>query len=97
VPDTPDEIIIDMSSISPIETRKFAARISALGAHYFDAPVSGGELGAKASLPSRCASHFPAKLGNCVQCKWRSRMGLLAMARALRSLKAAPHIGKLKR
>jgi 2-hydroxy-3-oxopropionate reductase len=38
-----------MSSISPTQTKKFAARISELGAHYFDAPVSGGEVGAKAA------------------------------------------------
>lgn len=44
-----EKIVIDMSSISPIETRKFAARIGELGAHYFDAPVSGGEVGAKAA------------------------------------------------
>lgn len=43
------KIVIDMSSISPMETRKFAARIGELGAHYFDAPVSGGEVGAKAA------------------------------------------------
>jgi len=43
------KIVIDMSSISPMETRKFATRISKLGAHYFDAPVSGGEVGAKAA------------------------------------------------
>ena len=43
------KIVIDMSSISPIETRTFAARIGELGAHYFDAPVSGGEVGAKAA------------------------------------------------
>jgi 2-hydroxy-3-oxopropionate reductase len=39
--------IIDMSSISPIETKKFAARINTLGCEYVDAPVSGGEVGAK--------------------------------------------------
>jgi 2-hydroxy-3-oxopropionate reductase len=43
------KIVIDMSSISPSQTKVFAARISALGAHYFDAPVSGGEVGAKAA------------------------------------------------
>jgi 2-hydroxy-3-oxopropionate reductase len=36
-----------MSSISPIETKAFAARIDALGCDYLDAPVSGGEVGAK--------------------------------------------------
>ena len=41
--------VIDMSSISPIETRRFAARINALGCAYLDAPVSGGEVGAKAA------------------------------------------------
>jgi 2-hydroxy-3-oxopropionate reductase len=42
-------VIIDMSSISPLETRKFAERIRELGADYLDAPVSGGEVGAKAA------------------------------------------------
>jgi 2-hydroxy-3-oxopropionate reductase len=41
--------IVDMSSISPIETKKFAAKINALGCDYVDAPVSGGEVGAKAA------------------------------------------------
>ena len=41
--------VIDMSSISPIETKEFAAKINALGCDYLDAPVSGGEVGAKAA------------------------------------------------
>ena len=41
--------MIDMSSISPIETKGFAARIAAAGCDYLDAPVSGGEVGAKAA------------------------------------------------
>ena len=40
--------VVDMSSISPIETKAFAAKINALGCDYLDAPVSGGEVGAKA-------------------------------------------------
>ena len=36
-----------MSSISPIETKEFAKKINALGCEYLDAPVSGGEVGAK--------------------------------------------------
>ena len=36
-----------MSSISPIETKEFAKKINALGCDYLDAPVSGGEVGAK--------------------------------------------------
>jgi 2-hydroxy-3-oxopropionate reductase len=42
------KIVVDMSSISPIATKDFAARVKALGADYLDAPVSGGEVGAKA-------------------------------------------------
>ena len=45
---TAGKTVVDMSSISPIETKKFAARIAALGCDYLDAPVSGGEVGAKA-------------------------------------------------
>ena len=40
--------VVDMSSISPIETKAFAKRINDLGCDYLDAPVSGGEVGAKA-------------------------------------------------
>jgi len=42
-------LVIDMSSISPIATQRFAATIREAGAGYLDAPVSGGELGAKAA------------------------------------------------
>jgi 2-hydroxy-3-oxopropionate reductase len=41
------KVVVDMSSISPIATKEFAKRINALGADYLDAPVSGGEVGAK--------------------------------------------------
>ena len=41
--------VVDMSSISPLETKAFAQRINALGCEYLDAPVSGGEVGAKAA------------------------------------------------
>ncbi len=44
---TPGKLVIDMSSISPTATKDFAARINALGCDYLDAPVSGGEVGAK--------------------------------------------------
>jgi 2-hydroxy-3-oxopropionate reductase len=39
--------VVDMSSISPLATKDFAKRINALGCDYLDAPVSGGEVGAK--------------------------------------------------
>ena len=52
---TPGKIVVDMSSISPVETKKFAERINALGCDYIDAPVSGGEVGAKnATLSIMC-------------------------------------------
>ena len=41
------KIVVDMSSISPLETKVFAERINKLGCQYVDAPVSGGEVGAK--------------------------------------------------
>lgn len=41
------KLVIDMSSISPVATKDFAARIEALGSDYLDAPVSGGEVGAR--------------------------------------------------
>ena len=41
------KIVVDMSSISPVATKAFAARINDLGCAYVDAPVSGGEVGAK--------------------------------------------------
>ena len=51
----PGTIVIDMSSIDPIATRNFAGRIEALGCAYVDAPVSGGEVGAKnAALTIMC-------------------------------------------
>ncbi|GAB4369219.1 MAG: 2-hydroxy-3-oxopropionate reductase [Kiloniellaceae bacterium] len=43
------KMVIDMSSISPIETKTFAKKINDLGCDYLDAPVSGGEVGAKAA------------------------------------------------
>ena len=41
------KVVVDMSSISPLDTKEFAAKIRALGCDYLDAPVSGGEVGAK--------------------------------------------------
>lgn len=40
-------IVVDMSSISPIATKKFAQRLESLGVEMLDAPVSGGQLGAQ--------------------------------------------------
>jgi 2-hydroxy-3-oxopropionate reductase len=43
------KVVVDMSSISPIATKGFAKKINELGCEYLDAPVSGGEVGAKAA------------------------------------------------
>ncbi|MBH68538.1 MAG: 2-hydroxy-3-oxopropionate reductase [Rhodospirillaceae bacterium] len=45
----PGKLVIDMSSISPIATKQFATKINEKGCGYLDAPVSGGEVGAKAA------------------------------------------------
>ena len=44
---TPGKVVVDMSSISPVETKVFAQKIEALGCDYLDAPVSGGDVGAR--------------------------------------------------
>ncbi len=46
---SPGKTVVDMSSISPVATKVFARRINELGCDYLDAPVSGGEVGAKAA------------------------------------------------
>lgn len=43
------KVVVDMSSIDPIATKAFAKKINELGCDYIDAPVSGGEVGAKAA------------------------------------------------
>jgi 2-hydroxy-3-oxopropionate reductase len=44
---SPGKTVVDMSSISPVETKAFAKKIEALGCEYLDAPVSGGDVGAR--------------------------------------------------
>jgi len=46
---SPGKLVVDMSSISPSDTKVFAKRIGEKGCLYLDAPVSGGEVGAKAA------------------------------------------------
>lgn len=42
----PGRVLVDMSTISAVETRRIAQRVEAAGAAMLDAPVSGGEVGA---------------------------------------------------
>jgi 2-hydroxy-3-oxopropionate reductase len=46
---SPGKTVVDMSSISPVATKDFARRINERGCDYLDAPVSGGDVGAKAA------------------------------------------------
>jgi 2-hydroxy-3-oxopropionate reductase len=58
---SPGKLVIDMSSIDPIATREFAAEIRRNGCEYIDAPVSGGEVGAKnAALTIMCGGEKDA-------------------------------------
>jgi 2-hydroxy-3-oxopropionate reductase len=43
----PDTVVIDMSTISPVVTKKLSGMVAAKGGSMLDAPVSGGEIGAK--------------------------------------------------
>ena len=43
----PGSTVVDMSSISPLETRRFAERLRSEGVEMLDAPVSGGQIGAQ--------------------------------------------------
>ena len=54
------KIVVDMSSISPVETKEFAEKINAQGCSYLDAPVSGGEVGAKAGTLTIMVGGDPA-------------------------------------
>ncbi len=57
---TGGKTVVDMSSISPIATKTFAQKIRALGCDYLDAPVSGGEVGAKNATLSIMVGGEPA-------------------------------------
>ena len=52
--------VVDMSSISPVDTKVFAKKINAAGAQYLDAPVSGGEVGARAATLTIMVGGEPA-------------------------------------
>jgi 2-hydroxy-3-oxopropionate reductase len=60
---TKGKVVVDMSSISPIATKEFAKRVEALGCDYVDAPVSGGEVGAKAATLSIMVGGTDAAFG----------------------------------
>jgi 2-hydroxy-3-oxopropionate reductase len=56
----PDSIVVDMSTISPSATRAIAERLRKSGVAMLDAPVSGGEAGAKAGTLSIMVGGDPA-------------------------------------
>lgn len=53
-------LLIDMSSSKPREARDHAARLTALGLHHMDCPVSGGTVGAEAGTLVMMAGGLPA-------------------------------------
>ena len=61
----PGQVLIDMSSISPIATRDFAARVAERGVAWLDAPVSGGYQGAEAGTLSIMVGGDAAVLERC--------------------------------
>lgn len=64
------KVVVDMSSISPLETKRFAQRINQLGAQYLDAPVSGGEVGAKQGTLTIMVGARKRPSNGCSRC-WR--------------------------
>ena len=48
---TAGKTVVDISSISPMDTKEFAKKINALGCEYLDAPVSGGEVRSQSRQP----------------------------------------------
>jgi 2-hydroxy-3-oxopropionate reductase len=54
------KVVVDMSSISPLATKVFAQKINAIGCEYLDAPVSGGEVGARNATLSIMVGGAPA-------------------------------------
>ena len=58
-------VVIDMSTISPVVTREIAERLSARGVQMLDAPVSGGDTGAKAGTLSIMVGGDAAALERC--------------------------------
>lgn len=61
----PGSVVIDMSTISPAVTRDIAAELGARGVQMLDAPVSGGDSGAKAGTLSIMVGGDAAVLDRC--------------------------------
>jgi 3-hydroxyisobutyrate dehydrogenase len=59
---SPGSLVIDHSSISPAATRRLAEATTAGGAHWLDAPVSGGSEGAARGTLSIMVGGDPAQL-----------------------------------
>jgi len=58
----PGHIVVDMGTCYPADTRRLAARVGALGAHFLDAPVTGGVEAARAAALTVMAGGDPAVL-----------------------------------
>jgi 2-hydroxy-3-oxopropionate reductase len=64
----PGSTLIDMSSISPVETRRFAAALAEGGVAMLDAPVSGGFQAAESATFRSWSAAMPACLRNAGWC-----------------------------
>ena len=64
----PDGLVIDMGTTAVAATRDLAKTIQARGAHYVDAPVSGGEIGAKAGTLSIMAGGSREAIARAMPC-----------------------------
>lgn len=63
--DTADLVVIDHSTISPAATRGFAQRLTEHGIHMLDAPVSGGDVGARNATLSIMVGGEPEVFERC--------------------------------
>jgi 2-hydroxy-3-oxopropionate reductase len=71
----PGSVLVDMSSIKPIEARDHAMRLETMGLRHVDAPVSGGTVGAEAGTLAIMAGGDAADIA-------RAQSAFAAMGRA---------------
>lgn len=62
----PGAIVVDMSTISPITTRRIAGELSKKGIRMLDAPVSGGDIGAREGTLSIMVGGDPEVFQECL-------------------------------
>jgi 2-hydroxy-3-oxopropionate reductase len=86
----PGAVVVDMSSISPAATRTLASLVASRGAAMIDAPVSGGEIGAKNATLSIMAGGDPEAFA-----RVRPILACLGAADRIVHIGAAPGSGQI--